>query len=456
MAGVMNSIRERAGGVLVGVLVVAFGGLWALQDSGAFDNVGRGRDGRTIGTVDGIAIDGELFNNAVQQQLQAYQQQGIPISNQLQAQIENQVFDALVDNALVEREMDRLGIEVTDDEVYDLITGPNPDPLILQVFGDGQGGIDRAALQQVVEDPQYGEQLVAVEEQVRRNRQQAKLAALIGASARVSEAEVDAEFVRQNRRATAEFVALRYADVPDGEVTVTDDDLRAYYRENEADFERPATYSVEYVAFPKTPTREDSARATTELRGLVAGLREAPDPAAYARRNSFGASSDAGFVGAGDLPAPLASAVFQSPTVGRVVGPVVAGGAAYVARVTAVQPAAEPSLRAPPRPAARRARRSGRARSRGRSSPAPSRSRQQPGGSRPTRATATTAARSGGSAAVGWCPSSSRPRSPPRSARSSVRSRRRSASTSSRSRSGRTRRSSSRGSRGPSRATWTA
>ena len=32
MAGMMNNIRERAGGVMVGVLVVAFGGLWALQD----------------------------------------------------------------------------------------------------------------------------------------------------------------------------------------------------------------------------------------------------------------------------------------------------------------------------------------------------------------------------------------------------------------------------------------
>ena len=346
MAGVMNSIRERAGGVLVGVLVVAFGGLWALQDSGAFDNVGQGRDGRTIGTVDGIAIDGQLFNNAVQQQVQAYQQQGIPISNQLQAQIENQVFDALVDNALVEREMDRLGIEVTDDEVYDLITGPNPDPLIAQVFADGQGGVDRAALQQVVEDPQYGEQLVAIEEQVRRNRRQAKLAALIGASARVSDAEVDAEFVRQNRRATAEFVALRYADVPDGEVQVSDDDLRAYYREHEADFDRAASYAIEYVAFAKTPTREDSARATTELRGLVAGFRSAPDPVAYARRNSFGGAVEAEYVGAGDLPAPLATAVFQSPTAGRVVGPVVAGGQAYVARITGVRPADEPSLRA--------------------------------------------------------------------------------------------------------------
>ena len=346
MAGVMNSIRERAGGVLVGVLVVAFGGLWALQDSGAFDTVGMGRDGRTIGTVDGIAIEGQLFNNAVQQQVQAYQQQGIPISNTLQAQIEDQVFDALVDNALVEREMDRLGIEVTDDEVYELITGPNPDPLILQVFGDGQGGIDRAALQQVTEDPQYAEQLVAVEEQVRRNRRQAKLAALIGASARVSDAEVQAEFVRQNRRATAEFVALRYADVPDGEVTVTDDDLRRYYREHEGDFERGATYSVEYVSFPKTPTAEDSARATTELRGLAADFRRATDPAAFARRNSFGADVEAEYVGAGDLPSELATAVFQNPAPGRVVGPVVAGGQAYLARITGVRPADEPSLRA--------------------------------------------------------------------------------------------------------------
>lgn len=346
MAGVMNSIRERAGGVLVGVLVVAFGGLWALQDSGAFDTVGRGRDGRTIGTVDGIAIDGQLFNNAVQQQVQAYQQQGIPISNQLQAQIENQVFDALVDNALVEREMDRLGVQVTDDEVYDLITGPNPDPLIAQVFADGQGGVDRAALQQVVEDPQYADQLVAIEEQVRRNRRQAKLAALIGASARVSNAEVDAEFVRQNRRATADFVALRYADVPDSEVEVTDGDLRSYYRDHEADYERTASYGIEYVSFEKTPTREDSARATNELRGLVSGLRSAADPVAFARRNSFGGAVEAQYVGAGDLPAALATAVFQNPTAGRVVGPVVSGGQAYVARITGVRPADEPSLRA--------------------------------------------------------------------------------------------------------------
>ncbi len=336
--GVMNSIRERAGGFMVGVLVVAFGGLWALQDSGAFDAVGLGPDGRVIGEVDGEPIEGELYQRAVDQQLDAYQAQGLEVNGSLQRNIEDRVFDSLVDNALVEREMDRLGVEVTDDEVFELITGPTPDPLIAQVFPDGQGGVDRAALQQVVEDPQFAEQLQAIEEQVRRNRRQAKLSALITATTRVTPSELQAEFVRQNRTATAEFVALRYAAVPDDQVEVSDRDLRSYYDDNIEDFERDASYSIEYVAFDKAPTAADSARATTELQGLVQGFRQAPDPVAFARRNSFGAAVDPEFVAAGDLPAELASAVYSDLTEGRVVGPVVAGDRAYVARIQGVRP----------------------------------------------------------------------------------------------------------------------
>ena len=335
--GVMNSIRERAGGVMIGVLVVAFGGLWALQDSGAFDAVGRGRDGRTIGTVDGETIGSELFSRALQQQLDVYQQQGIPVSASLQRQIEDQVFEDLVNNALVEREMDRLGVEVTDDEVFQLITGPTPDPLIAQIFPNGQGGVDRAALQQVVEDPQYALQLQAIEEQVRRNRRNTKLAALIGASARVSEAEVEEEFVRLNRRAAADLIALRYAAVPDSDVEVTDSDLRAYYRDHSDDYERPATYTVEYVGFNKAPTAADSARATDELQGFATNFRTAPDPVAFARRNSFGSAVEAEYANAGDLPTALATAVFENPTEGRVVGPVVAGDQAILARITGVR-----------------------------------------------------------------------------------------------------------------------
>jgi peptidylprolyl isomerase/peptidyl-prolyl cis-trans isomerase D len=341
--GVMTEIRQRAGGAMIGVLVVAFGGLWALQDSGAFDNVGMGPNPRVIGTVDGADIDGETYSRALEQRLQAYQQQGVPVSAALQRQIEDGLFDEFVANAIVEREMDRLGVEVTDDEVFALITGPRPDPVIAQIFPDGQGGVDRAALQQVVEDPQYAEQLRAVEEQVRRNRRQAKLAALLGATARVTDAEVEAAFVRQRRRAAAELVGLRYADVPDADVEVSDGDLRDYYRENEALYERPGLYTVEYVAFDKGATAADSARALDELRGLADGFREAPDAVAFARRNAF-TSVEPRYVSAGDVRPDLATALFSDTEPGRVVGPVVAGDQAVLARITGVREAEEPSV----------------------------------------------------------------------------------------------------------------
>ena len=346
MAGVMNSIRERAGGVLVGVLVVAFGGLWALQDSGAFDNVGQGRDTRIIGEVDGKPIEGELYQNAVTQQTDAYTAQGAVVEGALQRQIEDSVFEQLADAMLVEREMDRLGIEVTNDEVYELITGPNPDPLIAQVFSDGQGGVNRAALQQVVEDPEFADQLQAIEEQVRRNRRQAKLAALITATVRVNPSQVRDEFVRQQRRGSAQFVALRYAAVPDDQVEVSDRDLQSYYREHRDDYDRPASYAVEYVGFDKTPTAADSSRALGELAQFAVGFRTATDAPAFARRNSFGAEVAPEFLGAGDMPADLASAVFSDLREGRVVGPLVAGDRAVVARITGVREGAEPAVRA--------------------------------------------------------------------------------------------------------------
>ena len=334
----MTKMRESTGAV-IGILVFAFGGLWVLQDSGVFDVIGRGADGRTIAVVNGEPISGELFNNAVNQQVQFYQQQGQEVTPAVRAQIENQVYEALVDNALREAEMDRLGIEVTDEEVFELITGPDPDPVIAQYFPDGAGGVDRNLLAQIVEDPAYVQDLNALEEQVRRNRREAKLSALITASARVTPSEVDLEHARRGRSATAQVVGLRYADVSDDAVTVTDRELRDYYDDNREDYERDRTYFLDFVGFPKTASAQDSARALEELQAVKAGLVTADDPVAYAQTQSFGAPAEAEFVPAAQMPAALAAAVYSDATEGRVVGPVVAGEEAILAKITGVRPA---------------------------------------------------------------------------------------------------------------------
>ena len=178
--GVMTKLREKTSAVLW-LLVLAFGGLWVLQDSGFFDAITGGqRAGRNIAVVDGIPVEAEAFANRVEQQIQGYQQQqGGEVTNALRQQIEAQTYDELVTNALVEREMDDLGIGVTDDEVFELINGERPDPLIAQVFPDGAGGVDRAQLAQAASDPTLAPQLAAVEDQIRRTRRTAKLQALV-------------------------------------------------------------------------------------------------------------------------------------------------------------------------------------------------------------------------------------------------------------------------------------
>ncbi len=343
--GVMNKMRENTAIVLY-VLVFAFGGLWVLQDSGALDTVGVRRS-RDVAKVNGEPIAYELFAQNVEQRSALYQQQGVEVTPALRARIEDEVFDALVDNQLREAELDRLGVSVSDAEVLTMVTGETPHPIIRQYFADGAGGVDRAGLADFLANPENTPIINQLEDDLRRIRRQEKLDALIGATARVSEAEVEAEWLRRNRRATVEYVALRYADVPDAEAPVADDDLRAFYDEHREDFERPRTAIAEYVAFPKVPGREDSLRARQELDRLRPGLAAAADPAAFVRDNASGDAAERQFVPAGELPPEVAAAVYRDLRLGRVVGPVFGGGEASLLRVVGLRPAANgPSVHA--------------------------------------------------------------------------------------------------------------
>ena len=127
---------------------------------------------------------------------------------------------------------------------------------------------------------------------------------------------------------------------------MTDRDLRAYYDEHREDFERPATYSVEYVTFEKKPTAEDSARVRQELLRLQPQLAAAEDPAAWVADNAYG-EGEAAFLPPSDLGPELSSAVYSDLTPGRVVGPVLTGEEGVLARITAVREAVNgPHVRA--------------------------------------------------------------------------------------------------------------
>src|SRR5690606_18059979 len=99
-----------------------------------------------------------------------------------------------------------------------------------------QGGVNRALLQNFIDNPEARADWIQIEEYLRSERRREKMENLIGASVRVSPKDVEREYLRRNRTVSTQWVGLRFATVPDDSVQVSDRDLRAYYDDNRDDF----------------------------------------------------------------------------------------------------------------------------------------------------------------------------------------------------------------------------
>lgn len=264
--GVMEKMRKGTG-IILWVLIFSFGLLWMLADTNFFDVIQRGP--RSLGSVNGETISLDEYNNRMSYYTRQYSQQtGNSMTPEVRAQYQQQAWNDLVTSKLIQQKMDDLGIQVTDQEVVDMITGENPDPFIRQQFSREDGTIDRAALRSAIESPENTQLWIQIEQQMRQKRRQQKMSNYLQSSMEVSDYEVEQAYIRRSSTADISFVRFPYADIPESEISVSESDLREYYRNNEDKYQRKESYRFEYVSFDKTPTSQDTSRTIKEVREL--------------------------------------------------------------------------------------------------------------------------------------------------------------------------------------------
>ncbi len=345
--GVMTKLRESTG-VILWILVFAFGVIWVLQDSGGLDQVGRTTD--NVAVVEGTEIKYRRYAETLERQQQRFRQQsGGQLTPQMRRMVEEQTFNALVGNVLLEQEMERLGIVVTDAELLEMAYGPEPHPVIQQQFADSTGEVDVDLIRNLAssDEPQVKAQWRQLEDFLREQRRRDKLNALVGATIHVSDADVRRAHFERNATADVRFVARRYAAVPDDSVTVTDADLEAYYEANKEDeFARARTYDLAYVALSKAPTARDTMAVMQELKDLRGDFRQTDNDSLFLARNASERSFTGTFQTPDQLDPALVDSLYPDPTPGRLVGPFEADGLAHLVKVVGTQPAEEPVVRA--------------------------------------------------------------------------------------------------------------
>ena len=221
----------------------------------------------TVGEINGQKISYKDFSELLRRASETQKSQtGKDPDEETERQIRSQVWNTLVTQILIEEEVERMGITVTDKEIVDLVHGPNPPEQLMNMFRDSTGRFNRPAYDRAIADPQNRTAWIQVEQQLRQQLLQQKLQSVLFATVRVSEAELRQRFADQNVTMEGEFVLFDPQRlVPDSMVIIAESELEKYYNNHQEDYKVRPARKVKYVFFSSAPSPLDSAEVLREM-----------------------------------------------------------------------------------------------------------------------------------------------------------------------------------------------
>jgi peptidyl-prolyl cis-trans isomerase D len=226
----LQAIRSKAGSFVVkglfALLILTFG-IWGIGD--IFRN--RATD-TVVATVGDHSIQAEELQTALRralEQLSARFGSAIDLQQAKQLGLVEQTLDQLIDRSLVDQEVARLKLDVSDDLIRNVITA-NPS------FKGSDGRFDRALFGAVLAANRLSEeQYVAL---LRRDIPRNDLLHAVTAGATVPQSIVDLLYRYRNEKRTADIVALSTTGVSDlGQPS--EEQLKSFYDAHQGLFRAP-------------------------------------------------------------------------------------------------------------------------------------------------------------------------------------------------------------------------
>lgn len=292
----LQQMRSLAKYIWVLVALVFVGGFLLYETSGLM-----GRTAVTpttaVATVNGREILYNDYITRVQNEIQQQQQQqGRSLNTDDTRRIENDVFDQMVSDILLQQEYRRRGIMVTDDEVREFARYAPPPWITSAPELQTDGQFDPAKYQRLLASPQAreGGLLVQLEAYYRSEIPKEKLFDQIASGVYVTDAELWRMWRDQHDSAQVSYVAFRPTLDAVAAKTISDGDLRAYFDKHKSDFERPGRAVLSVVVIRRVVSAADSAAARAHADSLrneiVSGRSKFED---VAKRESADSASGA-------------------------------------------------------------------------------------------------------------------------------------------------------------------
>ncbi len=333
----MQQLRRNTKWIMI-LAVLAFGGLMFFE--WGMDITGQSAGSRgEVGWVNGEPV---LYDHYWDTYRNLYDRasasQEEPVTGAQNAQIEDQAWNELVNRILIQQELDRRGIVVTDEEIVNAARFSPPPQMMGNPAFQTDGRFDLTKYQQFINvaDPMN---LLELELYYRDVIPRAKLLRQVGSGIYVSDNDLWNTYKADNEKASVRYVAFDpLIRVSDDAIEVGPDEISDFYDENREEFFVAASARVVVVSISKIPTAADTAAVFARAGELRREILDGEDFAEVARRESSDSSTvpeggDLGVFATGRMVHAFDSAVFAT-RLNRVTDPVKTAFGVHLIEVT--------------------------------------------------------------------------------------------------------------------------
>ena len=249
-----------------------------------------------VGQIAGKSISYTDFQSEVDRFTTINELLGADRSEENQKQIRNAAWQDLLDRYMFVKNAKEAGIAVGEDEMVSLMGGEYASPALSQnpVFMDENGYFSPERLKAFIQNVDTDEsgQLRTywnyVQNTVHNQQYYAKYGALFTAAGSDNALQLAQAVAEGNTTADVDYCLVYYpmGGQNDSTITVSDDEVRAYYKAHKEFFKQKANREIEYVVFEVVPSSEDIAAASDAMNEAFDEFATTDNMRAFLLKNS--------------------------------------------------------------------------------------------------------------------------------------------------------------------------
>lgn len=217
-------------------------------------------------------------------------------------QVKDVVWNTFVQTEIISKEASKLGLQVTDQELQNILNaGTNPMLLQTPFVNQQTGRFDANLLKKFLAEykqaqttnPQMAEQYQGIynfwtfiEKSLRQQVLAQKYQSLLAGCLISNPVSAKMAYTDENQESNIQLASFAYSSINDNKVKISDADLKAKYEELKPRFKQyEETRSIKYVDYQVLPSASDRAALNKTVSGYVQSLKETADPVEIVRNS---------------------------------------------------------------------------------------------------------------------------------------------------------------------------